>query len=136
MPLVVRAAASLANPAAVRGPVLVPPWIRHRPFAIACAWQGRPTRVFAPQSLPTLEPARACHRALDPVGHLTRWGACPGGAARSGTPRGLPLPGALAAPPDPAAAQAAVPAGIPADAVTPAARAPRPTPPCCPRVRP
>jgi len=48
VPRVVRAVASLANPAAVRGPVLVPPWILHRPFTIAGVWQGRPARVFAP----------------------------------------------------------------------------------------
>ena len=37
-------------PAAVRGPVLVPPWIRHLPLAIAGDLQGVPLRRFlAPQ---------------------------------------------------------------------------------------
>jgi hypothetical protein len=37
-------------PAAVRGPVLVPPWMRHRPLAIAGDLQGVPLRRFlAPQ---------------------------------------------------------------------------------------
>src|SRR4051794_19317087 len=37
-----------ANPLAVRGPELVPPCIRHRPFGIAGALHGDPRRVFAP----------------------------------------------------------------------------------------
>ena len=38
-----------ASPAAVLGPVLVPPCIRHRPLVIAGDWHGVPVRVCAPQ---------------------------------------------------------------------------------------
>jgi hypothetical protein len=39
----------LANPDAVRGPVLVPPCIRQRPLGIAGLLHDVPARVFAPQ---------------------------------------------------------------------------------------
>jgi hypothetical protein len=68
---VVFAAASLARPSAVRGPVLFPPCDRHRPFAIAGAWQAQPVvRAFAPQR-----------------------------GARLGLPRGLPLRSGPSRPP-------------------------------------
>jgi hypothetical protein len=36
-------------PSAVRGPVLMPPWFLHLPFARAFAWQGLPVlRAYAP----------------------------------------------------------------------------------------
>jgi hypothetical protein len=44
-----RARRDLANPAAVRGPVLAPPCIRHLPFGMAGDLQGVALRVFAPQ---------------------------------------------------------------------------------------
>src|SRR5258708_7505915 len=37
-----------ASPSAVRGPVLVPPCMRHRPFRIAGDLHRPPARVFAP----------------------------------------------------------------------------------------
>jgi hypothetical protein len=39
----------LANPSGVRGPVLAPPCMRHRPFLIAADLQGASLRVRAPQ---------------------------------------------------------------------------------------
>jgi hypothetical protein len=45
----VRAAATRARPSGVRGPVLVPPCMRQRPFFIAGPLQGHPRRVLAPQ---------------------------------------------------------------------------------------
>ena len=35
-------------PSGVFGPVLNPPWSRHRPFGIAGHWQSVPRRFFAP----------------------------------------------------------------------------------------
>jgi hypothetical protein len=49
-PCVVFTAANRRNPASVRAPVLAPPCIRHRPFAIAGARHAHPVRrAFAPQ---------------------------------------------------------------------------------------
>ena len=45
-----RASARSAKPFGVRGPVLLPPCMRQRPFSIAGAWQGQPVvRALAPQ---------------------------------------------------------------------------------------
>src|SRR5450432_1170637 len=44
-----RAQRDLANPAAVRGPVLAPPCMRHLPFGMAGDWHGVALRVLAPQ---------------------------------------------------------------------------------------
>ncbi len=38
-----------SKPSTVRGPVLAPPCIRQRPFAMPGPWQGAPVRVLAPQ---------------------------------------------------------------------------------------
>lgn len=43
-----RARRDLANPSGVRGPVLAPPCIRHRPLRIAGARHAVPRRVLAP----------------------------------------------------------------------------------------
>jgi hypothetical protein len=49
-PCVVRAEVIRAIPSAVRGPVLRPPCLMHRTFAIAGAWQAQPeVRAHAPQ---------------------------------------------------------------------------------------
>src|SRR5208282_5286368 len=70
-PCVVCARATQARPSAVRGPVLLPPWHLHRPFAIAGARQAQPgARTFAPQR-----------------------------GARLGLPRGLPLRSGPSRPP-------------------------------------
>jgi hypothetical protein len=45
----VRAAVTRASPSSVRGPVLHPPCIRHRPFRMAGERHGVACRVRAPQ---------------------------------------------------------------------------------------
>ncbi len=55
-PCVVCAAVRAAFPSGVRGPVLRPPCIRHRPFAIAGARHAHPLRVRAPQRGARLSP--------------------------------------------------------------------------------
>jgi hypothetical protein len=47
-PCVVFEAIIRAIPAMVHGPVLAPPWIRHRPFAIGAVPHGAPPRVRCP----------------------------------------------------------------------------------------
>jgi hypothetical protein len=46
-------------PASVFGPVHNPPWLRQRPFLIACAMHSPPLRVFAPH-------LRLCHNLPSP----------------------------------------------------------------------
>ena len=55
-PCVVCAAVRLAFPSGVRGPVLRPPCIRHRPFAIAGTRHAQPERARAPQRSARLSP--------------------------------------------------------------------------------
>jgi hypothetical protein len=87
-PCVVRALARLAKPSGVRGPVLLPPCIRQRPFGIAGARQARPVvRAFAPQ--------RGARLGL-PRGLPLRSGSLRGaglGAGRSGEVVGLGVAG-------------------------------------------
>jgi hypothetical protein len=76
-PCVVFAAASLARPSGVRGPVLFPPCDQHRPFAIAGAWQAQPVvRAFAPQRGARLGLPRGLPLRSGPSRRCA--GACPG----------------------------------------------------------
>jgi hypothetical protein len=53
-----------SSPSAVRGPVLIPPCIRQRPFGIAGALQGLPVRRDRARSVPLPVPRVACYATL------------------------------------------------------------------------
>src|SRR5690242_337548 len=67
----VRACTMRCSPSAVRGPVLAPPCIRQRPFAIAWPLQTEPDRVRAPHL------GQACARAKLLIQPAARMGFCP-----------------------------------------------------------